>query len=875
MSDQLLRSQETPSSAEVSPEVEAPPAEVEESSLLLDIKTGVLWFVGHLGSVLPVLVLGILILVTWNELRNIHFRDVRAALRGEDHGPLLIALGVTVLNVVVMGLYDVVAFRLTRAPWRERWKFGSVAFAWSNFLTLGPLAGPAVRFWLYRPWVDAATDIQGGVVAVVLGFTSGLAAWTLSALVTARVAWLDSIAVMMPMALVLTAAIAFPAGAILGRTHRQFTSGNWRAGLAMVFVGWIDWLLAATAFTLCMQASPLIDLEATDAFRTFFIGQVIGLASLIPGGLGSSDAFWVAHIPVPESVATAALLLYRGIYYILPWLFASLMLVGWATHRATKRIELARGIIGALVGAGGLVMLLSTASPALAARLMVLERVVPLGLVELGYAAAGLGGLLLLVLARGLARGYKSAVHATYLILMVAGTASLLKGLDWEEVVVLSGIGLVLWTQSALFDRPSRKDWLERGDVWLALVGFFAFTVVGMLTRRIDPSGVDDRLFHIGYHVEAGRFVRTLVALGLGTGAAFLYTLLRAPVEFVVPPEDTLQRALDMHRAFGGSSTPLTAANGDKQIFLEDGLGFCLFRTIGPYVVVFSDPVVRNTAARSELLDRFKAFAASIDRRPLFYQISPDWLPTLHDHGFAFFKLGEEALVPLSRVTLDGHAGKIYRQLLKRGEKDRARFRVMPPEEVRARMSELREVSDDWLLHKDVHERQFSIGYFDEAYLSRFPCAVIEHPVGGPEPTRIIAFANLLLGPEGGELSVDLMRYREDAPRVMDFLFAALFLHGKELGYRYFNLGMAPLASVGAVSGAHGRERLARLVFQHGENWYNFQGLRYYKQKWEPEWVPRYMAYENPWDWAPALANVSALIAGGWLAFAHPRFKRS
>src|SRR5206468_669980 len=131
--------------------------------------------------------------------------------------------------------------------------------------------------------------------------------------------------------------------------------------------------------------------------------------------------------------------------------------------------------------------------------------------------------------------------------------------------------------------------------------------------------------------------------------------------------------------------------------------------------------------------------------------------PPLHDRGYAFFKLGEEAHVPLERVTLDGHQGKMYRQILRRGERDGLRLRVLAPYEVAAVLPELREVSDQWLAAKGQRERQFSIGFFDEEYLRRFPCAIVE---GGRE--RVAAFANFLRGPKRDELSVDLMRYRTD-----------------------------------------------------------------------------------------------------------------
>jgi phosphatidylglycerol lysyltransferase len=75
---------------------------------------------------------------------------------------------------------------------------------------------------------------------------------------------------------------------------------------------------------------------------------------------------------------------------------------------------------------------------------------------------------------------------------------------------------------------------------------------------------------------------------------------------------------------------------------------------------------------------------------------------------------------------------------------------------------------------------------------------------------------------------------------------------------------MAPLASVGEHRDAHLRERLAALFFRRGEPWYNFQGVRFYKQKFDPEWAPRYLAYQRAGEWPIALANVSALVAGSW-----------
>lgn len=814
-----------------------------------------LWLLGHAAQVWPIVAVGVVLWLTWAALGAIHIRDVRAVLRALDPRWIYAAAALTALNVSVMGLYDVIAFRDTRSPASERWRYGAVAFAWSNFLTLGPLAGPAIRFWLYAPAIDRAADLQGGVVTIALAFTSGLAGWIGGALLapSLHIGYVATSA----LALVLTAVAVVASRGVLSIVGQL--SGRDIAPartIEMALVGWLDWLLASAVFIALLQATGAGDIVS--ALRTFFIGQGIGLVSLVPGGFGSADAYWVSHLPIAGASAAAAVASYRVVYYIVPWALASLLLLSWATRRAPRRVEIARTVVAGLIGAGGLLMMLSSASPALHARLVALEQIAPLPLVEFGQLTAAMAGLLLLALARGLARGYRAAFRWTMVLLAIGASASLLKGFDWEEAVVLAGLAIAAASQSALFDRESHGDWIEGADVALATLAVVVFVLFGVLTHRAGFEAFG-RWMELGYRLEASRFARSAIALIVAVTAAAIYVAMRLPIRFVRPSPADIRAALDLHTRVGGSSTPLMVANGDKAIFIDGQRGLCLYRVHGPYLVVFADPVVR-AADRAEFLDALFRFAGELDRRPLFYQVSPDWIPPLHDRGYIFFKLGEEALVRLDRVTTEGPAGKMYRQILKRAERDGVRFRVLAPFEVEQRLEELQKISDDWLASKAVVERQFSIGFFDRAYLSMYPCAVVEEIGTG----RIIAFANLLRGPMRVELSVDLMRYRSDAPKVMDFLFVSLFFHAKEQGYAWFNLGMAPLASVGVTRGAHARERLASVLFQHGEHWYNFQGLRHYKQKFEPDWQPRYMGYQSAWEFPVATAYVSSLVAGGW-----------
>ncbi len=834
------------------------------------IEVALTWLLAHVTRVWPAVALGLVALLTWDAWRSVRPAAVRAAINGTDARWLLAALAATVANLAAMGFYDVLAFRRTRAPWTERWQFGAVAFAWSNFLTLGPLAGPAIRLWLYRPSTDRIADLQGGIVLVGIAFVSGLIGWTIAALVVPPVMGAHWPLVALIAFVLIAVAIGLSQQVARRIDRLSLPEPRWTRTLGLAGIGWVDWLLAWTAFLACLSATGGHHPPAADILRPFFFGQTVGLVSLIPGGLGSADAFWIAHLGAPENVATAALIVYRAVYYVAPWTAASLVLLSWATRRGARRLQVARRVLAALVGGAGVLIMLSAASPALATRLAVLERLVPLALVEAGHLTASLVGLLLLVLARGLAKGYRAALRATVAALALASAAALLKGLDWEEASILGAMTLALSSQAALFDRPSHGAWLERRDFPIIVGALAVFLALGAATYPVSAAALT-RWTHLGYRVQAMRFVRSAATAVLVTCVTGLYLLLRVPVSFRRLSDDAIERAIEVQARIGGGSTPLMVANGDKDVFFDGERGFCLYRTIGPYLVVLGDPIVRADLERAAFLEALVDHASGLDRRPLFYQVSLEWVPPLHDRGYGFFKLGEEAQVPLDRVTLEGHAGKRNRQILRRADRDGLTFRVVPADGVAAIVSELGTISREWLQVKNARERQFSIGFFDERYLRRFPCAIVERLDRATNGRRLVAFANMLEDPRGDELSVDLMRYGREAPGgVMDFLLLALMLHARAQGFARFNLGMAPLATVGETRGAHVRERLAHLLFQHGETWYNFQGLRQYKQKFDPQWAPRYMAYQNAWEWPAAIAHVSALIAGGWRAIFLP-----
>ncbi len=299
---------------------------------------------------------------------------------------------------------------------------------------------------------------------------------------------------------------------------------------------------------------------------------------------------------------------------------------------------------------------------------------------------------------------------------------------------------------------------------------------------------------------------------------------------------------------------------GDKAFLMDDARrAFIMYGVQGRSWVSMGDPV-GDEAAFDDLVRTFREEAWRHGGWSVFYQVRPEHLVLYLDLGLALTKLGEEARVPLEGFNLEGKARGDFRTAIRRAEREGVSFEIRRPGQFDELIPELRAVSDAWIEAKSTREKSFSLGSFREDYLARTPVALAlrdGHPV---------AFANLWTPTAcREEASLDLMRYHpETAPKmVMDFLFARVLLWASEEGYRWFNLGMAPLAGLETGPLAPLWSRLGSTVFRYGEHFYNFQGLRSYKEKFGPVWEPRYLASPGGLVIPRALANVSSLVSGG------------
>lgn len=808
---------------------------------------------------LPFVVAPLAVLLIWHELHAMDMHQLRADLARAHRPMLVLSACAAVASVACMGLYDAVALR--GLTFGRRWVIGAVCFAWTNFLTLGPFGGPAARFFLYRRAGVPSPEITGQIARLYVGGWAGAFGVFFSAIIPLPhgVLWLG---VHIAIAAVLSPLTVLGVNAVLRR---------WRPGLAsapgeaawMGLIACLEWSLGVASFVFAARALS-IGTPASDLARTMMLGHGAGMVSMVPGGLGTADAAWLKLETLgglAPSDAAAHILLFRGMFYMLPWSVSLIALYVVLVRQSARTERWLRRVLAGALFVNALILLGSAATPGVRERIHAMAKWMPVGVFDASHGVAVVAGAWMLFLLRGLLRGYRAAAVIVAVLLLTSAIAHLLKGGDLEEASVCVLLLILLLGAIQSFRRRGRVPIGWELAVAAACGSVAFFLVVGLAAFEKVPYTAD-LWTRIGPRAEASRMLRGSVLVAL-VGAAFLIRQAVRPVqERVEASEEEIENAIQRIRARSGGPSGLCIGAGDKGVWTSPEGGLAVFQRAHDKMIIYADPVVAP-GGQDAFLAELSAHADREDLDPVFYEITDDWLGPLHEFGFSFFKLGEEAVVPIEGFTMAGGDWAGMRQIVRKVEKAGFTFRVCEPPHETSLVDDARRVSDAWLAHKDVEEMQFSIGYFSAAYLQRFPIAGVFDADG-----RLAAFLNIL--ETQTDVTFDFMRFEaRRVDNIMDYCIGKTMVWAASRGRTRFSLGMAPLADVGIHRRSKAFERGARLVYQHAERIYNYRGLKAYKAKFHPVWEPRYLAYQGPWAVAESLVSVMHLIR------AHDRVSRA
>ncbi|MEP6885372.1 MAG: bifunctional lysylphosphatidylglycerol flippase/synthetase MprF [Gammaproteobacteria bacterium] len=814
-------------------------------------------------------------------LGQYRWADVLAHVRAIPTAKVLRAALFTVLGYGCLTLYDALAVRFAgaRVPYPRVALISFMGYAIGHNVGLNTLSGGAIRYRAYT-----ALGLGAKQIATIIAFGSVtflLGAGLLLGLSLLTQAGMSQSVLNMHASLSMLAGAVLLAGVVaylwLVCTRRKplkiwrivIPMPKARVAFAQVAVACADLLCAVSVLYVLLPPQAAMSFGAFAG--VYLIAIAAGVISNVPGGIGVFEAVLLLLLPsVPKDSLLGALVAYRAIYYFAPFA-AALALLGahelWA-HRgpAVRLVQLGRTFLIAVtpqaiaiaVFLAGAVLLFSGATPGLGNRLDLLRKFVPLPILELSHLLGSAVGVGLLVIAHGLYRRLDAAWWLTMWLLWAGILLSLLKGFDYEEAMILGAVVIVLVSARGRFRR--RVSLLDQhySGPWILALCLVLFTVAWLVIFANRHVPYDNQLWwDFAFHASAPRSLRASLFAAVIAAAYGLWRVLRpAPPPMSAPHDADLVRAAEL-AAQADDTTANLALLGDKNLlFNAERTAFIMYQASGHSWVAMGDPVGPPELCEPlawEFLENCDVMAVS----PVFYQVKPQNLPLYIDLGLNLSKLGEEARVPLDTFSLEGAARADLRQAHRRASRDGAQFEVIPRAGVVAILGELRAVSDAWLEEKKTGEKRFSLGFFDEHYLQNFDCAVVRR--GG----AIVAFANLWRGALS-ELSVDLMRFNGDAPKgVIDYLLIECMLWGNAQGFQWFNLGMAPLSGLEEHALAPTWHKVGRMVQRYGEMFYNFEGLRKYKEKFQPVWRPRYLAAPDGLAMAGALLDVTALISGG------------
>ena len=502
--------------------------------------------------------------------------------------------------------------------------------------------------------------------------------------------------------------------------------------LAQPLLGALDFAVAGAVVWVLLPPSAHIGYFA---FAGLYAAAItVGLLSHVPGGLGVFEAMLLLMLPeVPTEELLGSLLAFRAVYYLAPLVVGGLAFLieelraqssRWARAQAVASAYIAPvvpQVAATLTFVAGAVLLLSGATPGVDARIEVLHRMLPLAILEVSHLVGSLVGLGLIVLASSLRRRVNAAYHIALALIAAGIAASLLKGIDFEEAVLLAIAGAVLVLGRSSFYRPSSILAERFTPAWVvSIVGVIAATVwVGFFAyRNVDYSS--DLWWTFAFNADAPRMLRAALIVGV-TAAALLLAELAAPR--ASRARDGERGRSRRRRAARSSAPDQSLANaalmGDKRLlFSDDANAFVMYQVAGRSWIALGDPVGPQLRTAKSSSGASASFPIGTAGWTVFYQASRDAAAAVHRpraRGVQARRRSARAARRSSRSRA-AHARSCAKTIVARFATAR-RSRSCRAERVRAIAARAAKISDAWLADKATAREAFLRRRVRPAYL--------------------------------------------------------------------------------------------------------------------------------------------------------------
>ena len=540
--------------------------------------------------------------------------------------------------------------------------------------------------------------------------------------------------------------------------------------------------------------------------------------------------------------------------------FWALLMIGILLLVFQRGNLLIRILPALLLFALGLVNIFSAITPAIPSRLRLLTDYLPLSAIHASTYFVLFSGVLMLGVGAYLLRGLRNAWWMAVVLSALSLITHLTKGIDYEEaaVALVALVSLIIERRLYFIRNDLALTRLSIFPGLVALLAVLAFGTIGFyfieghhfqaefnLIDSLRASVTSLLLLEVNLE-PATRFAREFLwsmhILG-GASLAYLAFLLFRPL--VIRPSahgQDQERARKLIERYGNSPLDYFKSYADKLFwFTPDGEGMVAFKTSRTYAIVLESPVCQASELTTTI-QGFEHWCRGNGLRTAWYRIPEHQISVYEKLGKKVLPVGEDATVALSEFNLQGSSKKALRNVLNRLEKEGYTFHDHRPPQTDRFLQQLQAVSSEWLQDTGRHELVFSQGLFDAEEIRTQPVFTVENAQG-----KIVGFVNIIPCATPGMANFDLMRRTADAPNgVMDFLFVKMFETLRAAGYATCNLGMVPMSGI-AIPGNF-QERIIKLAYERIRQFSHYKSLRYFKEKFDPQWEMMYLVYNEPYD---------------------------
>jgi lysyl-tRNA synthetase len=488
--------------------------------------------------------------------------------------------------------------------------------------------------------------------------------------------------------------------------------------------------------------------------------------------------------------------------------------------------------------------------------------------------ASVLIGVGLILVAHGIARRKKLAWWIAVGLFSAATVVHVLKGPHPVAAAVTAGMVAVLfWARrefTARTDPPSLFAAFWFVPLYLAIVLAYGVIVMVVKQDKIEPDltvgGVLETVFGglvglDGPYTYSTRFLSeffpaSLLALGCLGLVILAYLVFRPIVQRHKVSEEEREHAGRLVREYGWDTLAYFALRNDKSLFFSsDGEAMIPYAYLRGYALVSADPIGAPESI-DLVLDEFLGFCREQGWRVAFLAAREEEAPRYEARGLRTLYLGDEAIIRCDRFALQGQKMKKVREAVNRVSKSH-QFRLVRESDAGPELvAALNAISENWRGKEPERGFTMSLSQDVEGRSDEILLAVASGPGGAP-----VGFLRLVpaFGPEPG-YSLDVMRHDPEAQNgVTEFLIARSAEALKQRGIPRLSMNFAAWGRLFHAEGELStRERIGKWIVDRVNPFFQIQSLYDFNAKFDPDWLPRVIVYEESTD----LARVGILYAG-------------